>query len=62
MTQSQIDRAVSRATGESIDEIRRRGFSLADLPDISFDPEPVVRPPQVVNWDELDAQRLCLFP
>jgi hypothetical protein len=32
MTQSQIDRAVARATGESVDLIQRRGFSLHCLP------------------------------
>lgn len=32
MTQSQIDRAVARATGESVDLIQRRGFSLQSLP------------------------------
>jgi hypothetical protein len=32
MTQSQIDRAVARATGESVGLIQRRGFSLHNLP------------------------------
>ena len=32
MTQSQIDRAVVRATGESVVLIQRRGFSLHSLP------------------------------
>lgn len=32
MTQSQIDRAVARATGESVGLIQRRGFSLHSLP------------------------------
>lgn len=32
MTQSQIDRAVARATGESVGLIQRRGFSLQNLP------------------------------
>jgi hypothetical protein len=32
MTQSQIDRAVARATGESVGLIQRRGFSLQNVP------------------------------
>jgi hypothetical protein len=37
MTQSQIDRAVARATGESVGLIQRRGFSL------HFQPVPLRR-------------------
>jgi len=62
MTQSQIDRSVSRTTGEPLREIRRRGFSLADPVEVQFDPEPCQRAPQIVDWDALDAQRLSLFP
>ena len=53
MTQSELNRAVSQATGEDVNEIQQRGFSLVstsldealdfletDLPD-----------PQVVDWD-----------
>ena len=40
MTQSQIDRLVSYATGEPVREIHRRGFGLADSLDVDFDPEP----------------------
>ncbi len=61
MNPSPIDRAVSRATGESVREISRRGFSLADLIEVDYDPESEVSP-QVVDWDELDAQRPSLFP
>ncbi len=62
MLQSQIDRSVSRATGEPLCEIRRRGFSLADPAKVQFDPEPSERAPQVVDWDQLAAQRVSLFP
>lgn len=62
MTQSQLDFAVSRVTGETVDEIRHLGFSLADPPAVLYDPEPFVRAPQFVDWDELDAQRPALFP
>ncbi len=40
MTQDQIDRLVARATGESLTEIRHRGFGIADPVSVSFDPEP----------------------
>ena len=30
MNQSQLDRAVARATGETLDTISRLGFSIAD--------------------------------
>lgn len=62
MTQAQIDLAVSRATGESIEEIRHHGFGLADPPEVFFDPEPFDRPPTHVDWDRLDAERPSLFP
>ncbi len=62
MTQSEIDLSVAIALGESLREIRRRGFSLADPVAVSFDPEPCQRPPQSVDWDQLDAQRPSLFP
>lgn len=57
MTQNEINRAVREATGESIREIQRRGFSLVDLDEVVFDPEPLDRPPLVVDWDEVDYQR-----
>ena len=62
MTQSQLNRAVASATGESLREIRRRGFGPADPVDVDFDPEPDYVPPRTVDWDELDASRFALFP
>ncbi len=61
MNPSPIDRTVSRATGESVQEISRRGVSLADLIEVDDDPVSDVSP-QVVDWDELDAQRPSLSP
>lgn len=52
MTQSDIDHAVACATGEDLSEIKRRGFSIADPVDVDFDPEPDIRPPQVIDWDD----------
>ena len=57
MTQHDLDRQVALATGESLCDICRRGFSLADPLDVCFDPEPYDMPPQVVNWDQLDFDR-----
>ena len=62
MTQRQLNRAVAMATGESLREIRRRGFGPADLEEPNFDPEPNQLPPQTVDWDVFDASRLALLP
>jgi len=61
MTQSEVDVLVSRATGEAIDRVQRLGFSLADRVENFFDPEPFIRP-KIVDWDQLDRERLTLFP
>ncbi|UUO07875.1 hypothetical protein M4951_06060 [Blastopirellula sp. J2-11] len=52
MTQTEIARAVSSATGEDLAEIRRRGFSLADPFDVNFDPEPDDVATQIIDWDD----------
>jgi len=62
MKPARLQRAVARATGETLREIRRRGFGLADPAEVDFDPEPNDLPPQIVDWDELDAGRLALLP
>jgi hypothetical protein len=62
MTRQELEAAVALATGESLGEIRRRGFGLVTSARIDFDPEPYDRPPQIVNWDEVDAGRIRLFP
>ena len=53
MTQAELDREVSRATGESVGMIRNLGFSLVEPPDIE---------PRTVDWDALEADRVGLFP
>ena len=55
MTQQQLDRAVAKATGESLCEIRHRGFSIADPAVVASDPEPDDLPPQCIDWDEYQA-------
>jgi hypothetical protein len=62
MKPARLQRAVARATGESLREIRRRGFGLADPAEVDFDPEPNDLPPQLVDWDELETERLALLP
>jgi hypothetical protein len=53
MTQRQMEREVASATGETIDTIRNRAFSLI---------EPEYPEPLIVDWDEMDAQRVGVFP
>ena len=53
MTQSELNRAVSQATGEDVNEIQQRGFSLVGVfPDDVFELGSADMPdPQVVDWD-----------
>lgn len=62
MTQADLDCRVARATGESVATIQRLGFSMADPDAVDYDPEPDDRPPQVVDWDRLEAERDVVFP
>lgn len=57
MKQSDVDRAVAHATGETVGTIRRRGFGEMVMLAV-FDPEPdAALQPQTVDWDQLDAER-----
>jgi len=49
MTQRELDREISRATGESVATIRNLGFSLI---------ESEASEPQSIDWDELDSVEL----
>ena len=53
MTQHELERELARKTGETMDTIRRRGFSLVEPPSLE---------PQIVDWDELEAERVAIFP
>lgn len=57
MTQRDLNRAVSRATGETVTEISNRGFSrLEPLPS-----EPAVED-LILDWDQAQAeQNVALF-
>ena len=56
MKQADLDRAVARATGETVSTIKRLGFLLADPAD-SPGGDSDEQGPYVVDWDELEAQR-----
>ena len=55
MHQTELNRAVARATGESVRTIAKMGFS-------TLTPMPIDREPLVVDWDELEAQRVGVLP
>jgi hypothetical protein len=59
MTQLEIDQAVTSSIGESLQEVRRLGFTIADEIIVDYDSEPS---PKIVDWDLLDSERLGLFP
>ena len=60
MTQSRLNRAVARATGESLSTIKRLGFSIVEPEALEYDHEPAE--PSFVDWDDLDSERVVLFP
>ena len=62
MSRTRLDEAVARAMGESLREVRRRSFSIAEPADVDYDAESYDRPPRIVNWDRLDRERIRLFP
>ena len=62
MTQAELERAIAAVTGESLSEIRHRGFGVADPVVADFDPEPYGTGPSVVDWDRVDAERKMVFP
>jgi hypothetical protein len=57
MTQAELEREVSRATGESRDTIRRQGFSILPLPSDYVDEEPDILPLRIVDCDEQGSFR-----
>jgi hypothetical protein len=57
MTQHEVDCAVAEITGETLCDVRRMGFSIADPTDVNFDPEPDDLLPAAIDWDEYDLER-----
>jgi hypothetical protein len=56
MTQSQLNRAVSRATGEDCDLIDRHGFSLVE-DECSVQEEDLLA--LVTDWQQLEAEHVA---
>ena len=54
MTQNDLNRAVARATGETVSTISSLGF-LLDEPGGRFDSH--LSDPDVIDWDALDEHR-----
>ena len=61
MKQADLNRAVARATGESISTIKRLGFLIDDPDAGSDDLDPLAPGPAVIDWDELQARRIEPF-
>ena len=59
MTQRELNRAVARATGESLGTVSNMGFGMADPMDVSYDPEPPSEEieDRILDWDQLDRRR-----
>jgi len=56
MTQTELNRAVAKATGESLSTISSMGF-------VPLTGIPIEHEPKTVNWDEADTDRkVCLQP
>ena len=58
MTQAEVNRAVARATGESVRTIQRLGFLIADPDSELTNPDDEELGPYVLDWDELERERL----
>lgn len=56
MHQPDLNRAVARATGETVSMIKRLGFLLAET-DEWVDPDDERHGPYVIDWDELETFR-----
>lgn len=57
MTQADLDRAVARATGDSVATVRRLGFQVEDLfpedfDDFEIDEDALDEGPLVLDWDD----------
>jgi hypothetical protein len=57
MRQSEINRRVARATGESVATIRRLGFLLAEPTTVILDPDDDSLGGHVLDWDAHDDFR-----
>ena len=60
MNQHDLNRSLSRVTGESVRTIKRLGFSLFDPGANNTESDAIDLPPQVVDWDQLEIDRISL--
>ena len=60
MTQNDVNRAVARATGETVRIIAQMGFSLAGPDGADWSPEPCDLEEKTLDWDALDARHVAL--
>ena len=60
MTQNELNRAVSQATGETVTTIAQLGFGIADPVIVDHDPEPSDILDKFLDWDAVDAERVAL--
>ena len=60
MKQNDLNRSLSRVTGESVRTIKRLGFTLFDPGANDAEPDTIDLPPQVVDWDRLELDRIRL--
>jgi len=56
MKQADINRAVADVTGETVTTVKRLGFLLAEPEDLLSQDDDYLGV-QVIDWDELDAER-----
>lgn len=56
MNQRELHRVIAQRTGETVSEIARRGFSLADPLNPDHDPEPLDET-QYIDWDQLTLEK-----
>jgi len=57
MKQSELNRQVAAATGESVATIKRLGFLLDEPMDTGDDPDDESLGPHIIDWDALAVQR-----
>ena len=57
MNQSELNRAVARATGETVSTIKRLGFLLADVDSQAEADESDEVGPHILDWDEIEINR-----
>lgn len=57
MSRKELERELVKKTGESVRTIRRRGFSIVNVQERDFDPEPNLLPAQIIDWDQVEAER-----